>query len=196
MQRIKWLLLIFLLFMSRFSYAVLPTEADYAALKQDITVTNQAEFATAVSTNNDAVIVAAYNAIPSPSFWVWRTSLSEKEIYEATADGGGTWNWATYKAQTVQDRDSWARMFAPGVVNPSLPNTRAGWTAIFGGAGASLTQVNYLLALSRRTARRIEALLIVPASGNGSTATPSNMRYEGMLTVPDVAHALRGTPLP
>jgi hypothetical protein len=174
---------------------VLPTEADYVTLNQDITVTNQAEFATAVSTNNDIAIANAYNLLKAPTYWVWRTSLGEKEIYEATAEGA-TWSWSTYKAQTVQDRDCWARMFAPGVVNPALANTRAGWTAIFGGQGASLTQVNYLLALSRRTARRIEALLIVPASGNGSTATPSNMRYEGLLTVPDVAHALRGTPLP
>lgn len=177
------------------AYAVLPTEADYVALKQDITVTNQTEFATAVSTNNYGAIVASYNALQSPTYWVWKTRLSEKEIYESTVDGV-TWNWATYKAQTVQDRDSWSRMFAPGIVNPSLANTRAGWTAIFGGQGVSATQVNYLLALARQAARRIEALLVVPASGNGSTTTPATMRYEGTITDYDVAHALKGVPLP
>lgn len=187
-------LLLLILFVSTAS-AVLPTEADYTALKTDITVTNQAEFSTAVSSNNDGAIANAYNATKAPDFWVWRTSLREQEIYEASV-GGVSWSWATYKAQTVQDRDSWSRMFAPGVVNPSLTNTRDGWAAIFGGQGASATQVNYLLALAKRTARRIEALLIVPTGGNGASATPANMRYEGTVTTWDIAHALRGVPLP
>ena len=71
----------------------------------------------------------------------------------------------------------------------SLKQTRDGWTAIFGGQGASQQQVNFLLSLSRREARRIEALLHVTSGGNGSTATPATMGYEGLLTGADVQQA-------
>lgn len=173
------------------SYSEL-TEADYTKLKTDITVTNQAEFAPYVAANNDGPIAEAYNLIQA-NFWVWRTSLGEKEVYEATAPDNSKWNWATYKSQTVQDRDSWGRMFAPGDVDPSLQQTRDGWAAIFGGQGASQTQVNFLLSLSKRQARRIESLLHI--LGNGSVATPGNMTFEGTITPTDVAHALRGVPI-
>lgn len=174
------------------SYSEL-TEADYATLKTDITVTNQAEFQQYLDPPNDGPIAEAYNAQANPDFWVWKTSLGEKEIYETVNPDNSKWNWATYKAQTVQDRDSWSQMFSPGEVDPSLQQTRDGWLAIFGGQGASQVQVNYLLSLSRRQARRIEALLHI--LGNGSTATPGNMTFEGTITANDVAHALRGVPL-
>ena len=141
-------------------------------------------------TSDGALEVAdAYNAQASPVFWVWKTSLLEQDVYETTSPDNPTWSWATYKAQTVQDRDSWARMFNPGLVNPSLRQTRDGWTAIFGGQGASLQQVNFLLALARRPARRIEALLYVPTLGTGTPASPANMGYEGTISGSDVEQA-------
>lgn len=176
------------------AFAVL-TDAQYDVLKTDITVTNQVEFQPLVDALDDQAIADKYNLLASPAYWVWRTSLPEKEIYEATADGGGTWNWTTFKGQTVQERDSWNTMMHPLVINPSLAQTRASYDAIFGGQGASATQRNFLLALSRRPALRIEALLIVAASGNGSTATPAVMGYEGQIRAIDIAHALRGVPL-
>jgi hypothetical protein len=138
---------------------------------------------------NAYTIAAGYNQIASPDFWVWRTTLAEQEVYEATSPDGTSWNWATYKAQTVQDRDSWARMFNPGVVNPSLAQTRAGWQAIFGGQGASQQQVNFLLALGREKASQAEQLLIVPSSGTGTTASPAVMGFQGNLTGSDVEQA-------
>jgi hypothetical protein len=132
-------------------------------------------------------VCAAYNQPDVPAFWVWRTSLYEQEIYEATTTPEGTaWNWATYKAQSVQDRDSWARMMAPGVVNPSLAQTRAGWVTIFGGSGASGVQVTFLQTLGRRQATRAEALF---ATGAGTTAAPALLTFEGMLTESEVEQA-------
>jgi len=162
-------------------------------LKTDITVTHQTEFATAVTARNYQAIADAYNAVVTPTYWVWRTSLTPKEIYEKTSDTSATWSWTTYKGQTQQERDSWRDMMQPNLLNPSLKQTRDGWLAIFGGAGASQIQVNFLLAISRRAALRAEALFAT--GGDGSTATPSTMSYEGTITYKDVNHALTGAPL-
>jgi hypothetical protein len=123
-------------------------------------------------------IAQAYNLPASPDFWVWKTSLMEQDVYEATVDDA-SWNWATYKAQTLQDRDSWATMWRPGQVNPALAQTRSGWQAIFGGQGASQVQQNYLLAVGRRVATRTEKLY---ATGPGTTAQPATMTFEGTLS--------------
>jgi len=87
-------------------------------------------------------------------------------------------------------------MTRSGVVNPSLSQTRGAFTKIFSGTGAPLAQQQFLLALSRRKGLRIEALLIIQGSGNGSTATPGNLGYEGQLGPLDAAHAIDNVPLP
>jgi hypothetical protein len=156
------------------------TEAQLDQLAADIAA--DPTLSTLPHNGDSAVVVAdAYNLPASPAFWVWRTTLQEQEVYEATADGTLHWNWATYKSQTVQDRDSWARMWGPGAVNPSLQQTRDGWLAIFGGQGASQTQVNYLLALGRRQATRTEKLYASTAQGAGTTAAPATLVFEGTL---------------
>lgn len=167
------------------------TEAQYATLNNDILVVHEAEFHDAVAAADYATIAAAYNVLAPGPFWVWKTSLTPKEIYESTADGGA-WSWATYKAQTQQERDSWRDMMAPNLLNPSLKQTRDGWLAIFGGQGASQVQVNYLLALSKRQARRGEALFAITTGGNGQQATPANATMEGMVTYTDVYFAVTG----
>ena len=130
-------------------------------------------------------IAQAYNLPAVPDFWVWKTALMEQEVYETVLDGA-KWNWATYKSQTVQDRDAWARMWSPGQVNPSLTQTRDGWLAIFGGQGASQVQVNYLLALGRRLATRTEKLY---ATGEGTMGAPALMTFEGDVTMSVVEQA-------
>lgn len=164
------------------------TEQQYDQLQGDI------EANPALVGLADQAVADYYNAQASPDFWVWRVTLGEQEVYETTADGG-SWSWATYKAQTVQDRDSWARMWSPGVVNPSLKQTRDGWLAIFGGQGASQTQVNYLLALSRRAANRAEKLFANTSQGTGTTAAPALLVFIGKLSSRDIAHAVRGAEL-
>jgi hypothetical protein len=163
------------------------TETQYAALKADILATP------ALTGLSDQAIADYYNDLATPAFWVWRVSLTEKEVYEATVEAA-SWSWSTYKSQTVQDRDAWASMWRPGAVNPSLKQTRDGWQAIFGGQGASATQVNYLLALSRRQANRAEKLFAT-TPGVGSTADPAMLVFVGTLTQRDIAHAVRGASL-
>lgn len=172
------------------------TEAQYDALKIDITQTHQAEFATQVAAADFGPIAEAYNLAQTPTFWVWKTSLVAKDIYEATDPDQGTWNWATYIGQSVQERDGWQTMLSAGPLNPSLAQVRDAYTKIFGGTGAAATQRAHLLAMSRRAARRGEVLFTPLTSCNGSSASPCAMAYEGQLSYSDINHALTGAPLP
>jgi len=195
MRLTLWLLA--LLALPRLLSAYTLTEADYATLKNDILVVHQSEFAFAVSQNDDKPISDAYNLAASPSFWVWRTSLGEKEIYETITSEGTSWDWTTFIQQSVQERDAWNTLFHISIVNPSMPQTRGAFTKIFSGSGQiQVAQRTHLLTISRRPALRAEALFIVPASGTGSTTTPAVMTFENQLRPIDVAHALRGVPLP
>ena len=172
------------------------TEEQYQLLKTDITVTHASEFSQAVADNNDAFISNAYNQLASPVFWVWVSSLTDKGIYENVSPDGTVWNWTTFIQQSVQERDAWSVMLRSGVINPSLSQTRGAFTKIFSGTGAPLAQQQFLLSLSRRKALRIEALMMISGSGDGSTATPANMAYEGIIGPLDIAHCLRGVPIP
>lgn len=178
------------------SWAGSLTEAQYQIYNNDVLVVHQAEFATPVANKDWQAITDAYNSLQAPTYWVWKTSLSEKSVYEDTSPDGSVWNWTTYIGQSVQERDGWARMYNPGPLNPSLPQVRDAYTKIFGGTGASATQRAHLLSLSRRPARRIEVLFIQTGSGDGSAATPAVMVFEGQITYTDTAHAIGGVPLP
>lgn len=193
----KWLRaasLLAVLCVARFGWAQGLTEEQYQKLNIDILQTHQAEFASAVAASDFQTIANAYNATQAPPYWVWKTSLSAKTIYEETDADGGIFDWATHMAQTQQERAAWDTMFFSPPINPSLPQTRGAFTKIYSGnTSQQQAQKAHLLAISRRPARRIEALLIVTGSGNGSGATPSTMGYEGVITYSDVNYALTGT---
>jgi hypothetical protein len=167
------------------------TDAQYTTLQNDILVTHQAEFATPVAQADYATIATAYNQTASPVYWLWRTQLPEKEIYETTVEGQ-SWNWTTYIGQSIQERDGWQTMLRPGQINPSLPQVRGAFDKIFSGAGAAATQRTYLYTVSRRQALRGEALFADTTSGDGSTATPAQLTKIGNLTYYDVYYALTG----
>jgi hypothetical protein len=174
-------------------WAYVLSEDDYATLKNDISVVHRAEFQEALLAADYQSIANAYNQQHYTPFWVWRTALREQEVYEATSPDNTVWSWTTYKSQTAADKDAWGRMFGPGVVNPSLQQTRNGWSAIFGTQGASAGQITFLLALARRLGLRGEVLFVVPGSGDGSPGTPAVMTFEGKLTYSDVNYALTGS---
>jgi hypothetical protein len=135
--------------------------------------------------DNAFTIASAYNLPASPDFWVYRTSLAEQEIYEATSSESTTWSWTTYMAQTVTERDAWMLMFRPGQINPSLPQARAGITQIFSGnTQPQIAQRTHLTALFRRRATEAEQLFVT--TGAGTTASPATMGHEGPITMSDV----------
>ena len=171
------------------------TDAQYQLLNTDITVTHASEFQPYVDAADYQQITDRYNSQAAPVFWVWRTQVNAKEIYENTSVDGTTWNWTTYIGQSVQERDGWQTMVTPGTINPALPQVRGAFDKIFSGTGVSATQRAHLYAISRRQALRAEALFANTSAGNGSSATPANLTYIGNITYKDVNHCLTGAPL-
>lgn len=125
----------------------------------------------------------AFNAAASPAYVVWRSAVSRSEVYNTTSAEATTWNWTTYKAQAVAEQNAWTQMFMGDQANMAQANLRAGVAAIFGAGNA---QTTHILAVAKRNTTRAEKLF---ASGSGTTATPSTMTFEGLLTSDDVQQA-------
>jgi hypothetical protein len=163
------------------------TPAQLALLKADILADSTLN-AFPNNPDGNTAIAAAYAIAASPNYWVWRTFVADQEIYERSFGAGAdqNWSWTTYIGRSQGERDAWRQMVnMAGGLNPSLSNTRAGVADIFSGAGGA-NQRTYLLTVSRRLATRVEKLL---ATGAGTTANPSVMGFEGMLSADDVQAA-------
>ena len=129
---------------------------------------------------NPAAIALAFNEPATPSFYVWRTSVSPSEYREAivwtevdaltTGSKYRIWEWLT------------ADMTLP--IDASKLNVRQGLSDCW--ASNTTTRPN-LLAIAKRLANRIEKLL---ATGTGSNASPATMGYEGTLTWQDINEAM------
>ena len=121
-----------------------------------------------------------------PLFWVWKTQLHEHEITGESSPDGTLWDWSAYISRSVGERDGWVRMFNTSLtINPSLPNVRQGIGDIFSG-GTGTDQRAHLLAIARRNANRLEALL---ATGTGSTVSPATMTFVGAAGYQDIYDA-------
>jgi hypothetical protein len=167
------------------------TPEQYAALKTDITVTHAVEFAPLLEQGNHNAIAQAYNVFDPTDFWVWRTSITTRELYEATSSQGTTWSWTTYKtAPTAVERECWVEMTRSGALNPSLPQVRNSITNdIFAGpVAAVVAQRNHIFWSGSRKPRRAERLF---ATGTGTLAAPALMTAEGTLTPNEVQIALQ-----
>lgn len=154
--------------------------AQRTALKADILANT--DTLQAYTDGNLEQLAALYNAPASPSFWVWRTSVSRADIYTRQNDlpvagaQTGFWDWTTYKNQGVAEQNAWTQMFMDDVANFSLVNVRDGIAKIFTGSAAANAQRDHCLAIGRRLSSRLEKLFAV---GTGSTVSPATMTVEG-----------------
>ena len=150
------------------------TQAQKNALAADIVV-NRAS----IAEGDTAGAADFYNAVASPDYWVWKDRLTEHDIVEQTSPDGTVWSWTAYIARSQGERDAWVRMFnGTFSINPSIPQVRNGIADIFSGPSGA-AQRAHLLGMGRRKATRIEKLF---STGNGASATPSNMGYVGPIT--------------
>jgi len=160
------------------------TSAQLAILATNIAADGTLSLLTKNSDSADA-IATAYNLTAVPDFWVSRTAIPVKEIYETTTDVPTVWSWTAYIARSQAERDAWREMTSGGVINASLTNVFQGVADIFSGAPGA-AQRAHLSAMGRRRATRIEKLL---ATGTGSTGSPAVMGFEGRLAISDVMRA-------
>jgi hypothetical protein len=169
------------------------TDAQYALLYTDIMVTHAGEFAADVAANNDQVIADAYNAIPSPNWWVWRTAVTRDEFLFSTGAGGTYFEFAgsAFVTLTVQALMLFESLFdsVTGVANPSIDQWRYALSTALGSGSANDTHIRNV---SKRVANRVEKLL---SAGTGSNGSPAVLGYEGTLRHIDIAHTVRNVPL-
>lgn len=155
------------------------TPAQLTALAADITADPTLS---AKPNNSDGAfdIAAAYNLPASPSFVVWRTSVTTDEIMN------NGFVWTVVDGLTAGKARIWDWMTRLGTINPAKANIRQGLTDAFGSGTAMATAITPHL---KRNATRAEKLF---ASGTGSDASPATMTFEGNLSYFDVLQARGG----
>jgi hypothetical protein len=179
-----------LLLLAQVSWATTLTLAQCAVLSTDILTTHQGEFASMVADGNNPAVAAAYNLHAVPDYWVWKTSLSKREIVETTTEDGTTFSYTIHIGRSQGERDTWTSI-VPDPMNPSLLNLRQAFADIYSGVGGA-PQRTHLLAIARKRATRVQQLLLTPSGASpGSTGNPQTLVYLGAIDNADVALAVR-----
>lgn len=122
-----------------------------------------------------------YSDVTSPAFIVWKTNVPINSVgdnFVGTELSGLTTANQT-RLQTIA-------LFSTSGVNPSLSDRRAFFDDVFSGASGTLTRPK-LLALWKRTARRVEKVF---ATGAGTDASPATLTFEGGVRDSDIVQAL------
>lgn len=170
------------------------TTAQKATVKADIAANSDLNSQPAGSDGAFA-IAALYNLPAAVDYWVWRSFVPDRDIYEVTTADATVWSWTIYVGRSQGERDAWRQMVnMAGGLNPSLANVRAGISDIFSGAGAGgAAQRTHILTIGRRKATRIEKLLATATAGGagqrGSTANPDTLGVESPLSKDDMQDA-------
>lgn len=124
-------------------------------------------------------IATAYNLAKSPTFTVWKPSVTIRETGQAF--NGAEWAGMTTANHTrLQTVAQYLMSYSP-----AIPGIRAMFDDIWSGAGGVNTRAA-LLVLWKRPALRVEALFAI---GIGSDAVPATLAFEGAVSVADVIRA-------
>ena len=126
-------------------------------------------------------IADAYNQTAAPEWVVWKSNVLVDEIMRNGMD------WARVDNLSVGKARIWDWMGRLGTFDASKPNIRAGIDATWVGTAADLAVRAMVYTHCKRAAKRIEKVL---STGNGTTASPATMGFEGNLTYQDVEAAL------
>lgn len=141
------------------------------------------EWATLPNDSTSALFISQQlDAIASPDFIVWKTSVQLEEI---TQNG---FNWVRVDNLSVGKARIWEWMFGSEdrSINPSKTNVRAGIDEVWKGTAADLAVRAQVYAHCKRRATVGEKVL---ATGAGTDANPAVMSHEGTIGYPDVQAA-------
>lgn len=130
----------------------------------------------------NSVIAEGLNAIASPAFTVWRSSISMSDILRAFVAA----DWTEVDGLTAGKARIWDWLRDLGTVDPSSPAIRAAIEECWKGTAARLAVQGRVLASCKRDARLIEQLL---ATGTGTPASPANLVFEGIITPDEIETA-------
>jgi len=122
-------------------------------------------------------IAELLNAIASPAFYVWKTSVSPNELREAVSTAiSEVDNLTASKRETLL----W---FIENTLNASKLSVRTSMNDLTGNQNGLKAA---LIAAAKRKCSRLEKLLAI---GTGSEAVPSTMTYEGYISYQEVLQA-------
>jgi hypothetical protein len=136
-------------------------------------------------------IAALLNLDASPDFWVWRTSVSKREVVNQQSRTGTSFTWAGngYITRSVGEQNCFDQLFNSTLTcNPSLPNVRQAFTDIFSGTGNAAANRTHLDVVGRRKATRVEKLFAT-GTGADTSANAGTLTFEGAVSFQDVQDA-------
>jgi hypothetical protein len=141
-------------------------------------------------TPDNAFFVAAYyNQPASPTFWVWKTSLSKKDIVETTTADGTKFSYTVHIGRSQGERDTWSFVL-PDPMNPSLPNVVQGIEDIYSGpTQQAAAQRLHWRTCARRPVLEGEKLFVDVGQGSGTPTSPALLTFQGLITPQDVENA-------
>lgn len=154
------------------------TPEQYQTLANHIRANTDPVIIAALPLRNDGHIQEWYSV--DSTFVVWRSRLSAEAAREAITNGDGL---AQLDNLTAGKRDSLLWTLS-GETHPANTAQRA---AIENLCGTQNTLKAAILAAQKRVATRAEAIFV---TGTGTSQTPGELGWEGMLSVNDVSTAL------
>ena len=135
-----------------------------------------------ITAGDDGCVANWFNS--ASTFIVWKTSLSDTDVYAETG-----FDFTLVDGLTVGKRDEWTNfIFKNGSCNPSKPNIRSGIADVWSGTAGKVAVQNVILALSKRPANNAERSL---STGTGTTVSPGVMTFEGTVRVDEI-HTILG----
>jgi hypothetical protein len=137
-------------------------------------VAAEPSLAEAIMVGNDAMIAAWCNGAASPTFTVWKTSVSIDEIMRNGMD------WARVDNLSVGKARIWDWLGRLGSFDASKPNVRAGIDAAWVGTTADLAVRAQVYVHCKRPATNAEKAL---ATGTGTDVSPATLAFEGEVSV-------------
>jgi hypothetical protein len=158
------------------------TDAQYQQLKTQITVTDVNENQADVTAGRDQVIAERYNQPFTPTFQVFRTSVSRRTLLfeKSPSDTSFIFVGDGYITRTQQELLTFHDLFdgPNSTMDPSLPNVQQALLDIFSGAAGTNAQKNrvHIGNMSRRPVTRAEKLYVT--QGTGSNADPGYLVWE------------------
>jgi hypothetical protein len=135
-----------------------------------------------MNSDGDYAIAEALQAIATPEFIVWRSSVTQDEIMQNGFD------WVRVDNLSVGKARIWEWLFnnESRVMNPSKINVRAGIDECWKGTAADLAVRAAVYLHCKRSANVLEKLF---ATGTGTDASPATMAVEGSLSYSEVTNA-------
>lgn len=153
------------------------SDADLATLKAHIEANTDPEVIAALAIRNDTRMAELYNM--DSTFVVWRDNIEPEEYREVI-------DWAEFELLSQGEFNVWQEIGKDKPIDPTKPNIRQGFQAIFGN---SPNTRNALVALAKRFASVYESVF---ATGTGTNGSPGDLVIKGPVNIQIIGRALNG----